>query len=285
MFCKKCGKYISEGQKFCPNCGEPVVQDDDLGKTKIMPDADALGKAAGADKNLSSDIGGDTGRVTDVTGKIPGDLDKTGDLSAGFGDEGINEPDLSDISDFPDEVELFDDPLYGLEFPENDDLASEDTDDADFGREGVDDSERLEIQNKNKKLNIIAIAVSVAIIIVIVIVAVVLSMTFGGSDDPDEKDIVETTTKPLETGTYTKDETETEGSYVTNAAETTVAETTTKAKSQETTTKKEKKTSKETTEAATTKKKETATTQAATTQAQTEAPTQAQTEAPAADEE
>lgn len=24
MFCKKCGKEIKEGEKFCPNCGEPI---------------------------------------------------------------------------------------------------------------------------------------------------------------------------------------------------------------------------------------------------------------------
>lgn len=27
MFCKNCGKEIKDTEKFCPNCGEPVISE------------------------------------------------------------------------------------------------------------------------------------------------------------------------------------------------------------------------------------------------------------------
>lgn len=199
MFCKKCGKYISSEQKFCPNCGEaaPSVEED-LGMTKIIP-------------NLNEDIDILADEMSEDSAIKP--LEEMEDLT------------------FTKEIEYEEDDLAEFDFPEEKEEKfqfAEDEEDYEVSdEENPEELEKLLITNRNKKLNIIAIAVSVSIVMVIVIVAVLLNLTIGKNKGvADETTTVAETTVEGDAETESAEETSEKGTTI----KTTVPETTKKKK-------------------------------------------------------
>ena len=185
MFCKKSGKYIMEGQKFCPYCGTPAPvpeeSQDDMGMTKVIPDLDQSEMEPLED--------------------IQDGLNISGEIE--YEEDGL------DRFDFPENIEE----KEVFQFEDDDDFY-DDEEFYDDEKDSSDELEKIRVTNQNKKLNIIAIAVSVSIVILIVIVAVILTSAFGGDDKPEEvTTTVEETSTIEETAdndepAYTEDVTE-----------------------------------------------------------------------------